>query len=540
MAGDQHRGGQVERQVFRLFGPAERAERHQRRRVPGVEHVLVAHQRPGVAGLLRLGAGLVLAAGDVHRAAFAVPGRNLVAPPQLPADAPVLDVVHPLVVGVDPLLRHEAHGAGLHGVDGFLRDRLARLVGLAHRHEPLVGQHRLDDLPGAGTARHHQLVLFRFHQQALRLQVGHDGLAGGEAVQPLVGGGRVVVDAGVEVQHADDRQPVALAHGVVVGVVRGRDLDHAGAEVLVHVVVGDHRDLAADQRQRHALADQVPVALVLGVHHHRHVAQHGLGPRGGHHQLLTRAVGQRVGDVPQKAVFLLALDFQVAHGGLQLRVPVDQALAAVDQALFVQPHKGFGDHLGQLLVHGEVLAAPVHRGAHAAHLPGDGVARLLFPVPHAGDEIFTAQRVPALALLLQLALHHDLRGDAGVVGARHPQRVVALHAVVARQAVHDGLVERVAHVQRAGHVGRRQLDGEVLAARRGLGAGLAAAAIAGAAQAGLLPRRAPLRLDGGGLEGFGQAGKTRLRKLFRHGGGRVQAAGLACGAAARRGTKAKP
>jgi hypothetical protein len=62
------------------------------------------------------------------------------------------------------------------------------------------------------------------------------------------------------------------------------------------------------------------------------------------------------------------------------------------------------------------------------------------------------------ALLLQLALDHDLGGDAGVVGAGHPQRVVAAHAVVARQRVHDGLVERVAHVQRAGDVGRRQLD----------------------------------------------------------------------------------
>jgi hypothetical protein len=33
-----------------------------------------------------------------------------------------------------------------------------------------------------------------------------------------------------------------------------------------------------------------------------------------------------------------------------------------------------------------------------------------------------AQVVAADALVLQLALHHDLRGDAGVVGARHPQR----------------------------------------------------------------------------------------------------------------------
>ena len=315
---------------------------------------------------------------------------------------------------------------------------------------------------------------------------------------------------------------MALPHRVVVGVVRRRDLDDAGAEVLVNVVVGNNGDFAPHQWQRDRLADQVLVALILRVHHHRHVAQHRFGSRGGHHQFFATAIGQRIGDVPQKTVFFGAFDFEVGDGGFQLRVPVHQALAAVDQALLVQPHEGFGDHLGQLVVHGEVFAAPVHRGAHAAHLAGDGVARVLLPLPHTGDEVLPAQVVAALFLLLQLALDHDLRGDAGVVGARDPRRVEALHAVVARQAVHDGLVERVPHVQRAGYVGRRQLNGEVLAARGGLGAGLARAAKTCAPQAGRLPRGAPRGLDGGGLEGFGQGGQARLRKRFRHVDGRTK------------------
>ena len=59
----------------------------------------------------------------------------------------------------------------------------------------------------------------------------------------------------------------------------------------------------------------------------------------------------------------------------------------------------------------------------------------------------------ALPLALQLALHHDLRGNAGVIRAGQPKRVEAAHAVIAREAVHDGLVEGMAHVQRARHVG---------------------------------------------------------------------------------------
>ena len=333
------------------------------------------------------------------------------------------------------------------------------MASLGHGHEPLVGQHRLDHRTGAGAARHHELVLLGLDQQAQRLQVGHDRLAGIEAVEAAVLFRRVVVDGGVQRQHADDRQLVAQAHCVVVVVVRRRDLDHAGAEFLVHVVVGNHRDEAVHQRQLDLLAHQVLVALVLGMHHHRHVAQHGLRARGGDRERAA-AVGQRVGDVPEEAVFFLALDFQVADRGLDGRVPVDQALAAIDQALVVELHEGLGDHLRQLVVHGEVLAAPVHRVAHAAHLAGDGVAGLLLPFPDLRDEVLAAQVVAAELLLLQLALHHDLRGDAGVVRARQPQRVGALHAVVARQAVHDRLVEGMAHVQGAGDVGRRQLDGE--------------------------------------------------------------------------------
>ena len=47
-----------------------------------------------------------------------------------------------------------------------------------------------------------------------------------------------------------------------------------------------------------------------------------------------------------------------------------------------------------------------------------------------------------------------------MVGADLPQRVVAAHPVVPDHEVHQRLLERMPHVQRAGDVGRRQLDAE--------------------------------------------------------------------------------
>ena len=72
-------------------------------------------------------------------------------------------------------------------------------------------------------------------------------------------------------------------------------------------------------------------------------------------------------------------------------------------------------------------------------------------------------RRPMLPLGGQLALDHHLGGDAGVVGARQPQRRLAAHALEADQHVLQRVVQRVADVQRAGDVRRRDDDRERLA-----------------------------------------------------------------------------
>ena len=215
--------------------------------------------------------------------------------------------------------------------------------------------------------------------------------------------------------------------------------------------------------------------------------------------VFLRAITEWIFNVPHEAIPLFAFHFQIAHCRLQHRVPVHQPLAPVDQALFVQFHKRRCHHGGHLRIHGEVLMLPGHRIPHTPHLLGNGRARLFLPFPHFGDKIFASQVVARLASSLQLSLDHNLRRNAGVVGAWHPQRVVATHAVVARQAVHDGLVKRMTHVQRARHIRRRQLDG-----KRWLGD------IKGRLiHATLLPQRTKMRLNCCGFKRLGEAVKAR-------------------------------
>src|SRR5262249_20214119 len=115
-----------------------------------------------------------------------------------------------------------------------------------------------------------------------------------------------------------------------------------------------------------------------------------------------------------------------------------------------------------------VREAPVGGGAEAAHLARDRRAGLLLPLPDAPDESVAAEVAPALALAFELPLDDDLGCDSRVIRADDPVCIVAAQAVVADQSVHQGLLERVPHVQRAGDVGRRQLDA-VGSARRSAG-----------------------------------------------------------------------
>ena len=156
--------------------------------------------------------------------------------------------------------------------------------------------------------------------------------------------------------------------------------------------------------------------------------------------------------------------------------PVDDAAALVDEALVIELAEGLPHRPGAALVHGEPGPVPVAGGAQLLLLLHDAVAVLVLPVPHPLQELLPAQVVAGQALVFpQLLLHLDLGGDAGVVRAGHPQRLVALHPLVADQDVLEGGVHGVAHVELARDVGGRHDDAEGLLVR--VGGGLEAARV---------------------------------------------------------------
>ena len=299
-----------------------------------------------------------------------------------------------------------------------------------------------------------------------RLEALHAGVLAGVLGQPPVGAD--------DVEHG---QAVALPDVEVDGVVAGRDLQRAGPRLDAHRLVGDDRHRPVRGRHEHVAAEQVLVALVLGVHGDAGVGRDRLRPRGGDDQvlagLLVVVVQHRIPEVPERAGLVIVLDLEVGERGAAVHAPVDDALAAVDEAVLVEVHERLAHGALPRLVHRERLALPVGRGPQPAVLLGDARARAPDEVPHALEERLAADVVPRDALGGQLALDERVDGDGGVVDAGQPERVVAEHAVPAHQRVLDGDGERVADVQLTGEVGRRHDHGErPLAALRAEGAGL--------------------------------------------------------------------
>ena len=247
----------------------------------------------------------------------------------------------------------------------------------------------------------------------------------------------------------------------------------------------------------------------------RTIAQHRLGPRRGNRDIVAHlaqrhvpvgilldiliglAARQRVLEVPHVTRHLDVLDFQIGNRGFEMRVPVHQPLAAIDQALAVHVHEDLDDGVVEVALfafrrigrarHGEGLARPVAGGAEAFQLPDDRPARGDLLLPDAGGEGVAAHLgARRLALGRHVTFGHHLGGDAGMVGAGLPQRVEAAHPVPADQDVLQRVVEGMPHVERPRDVRRRDHDAIAVGPRLRVGARPEASCLfPGAGDAGL-------------------------------------------------------
>ena len=163
---------------------------------------------------------------------------------------------------------------------------------------PLIGEPGLYHRVGAIAIGQHVLVRLDARDQPLRLEIGDDLLARGEAVHAAVRLGRVLIQPPALVEDIDDIEVVAAADLEVVEVVRRRDLDRAGAGLGIGVFIGDDRKPAPDQRQHRVLTKHRGIARIVGVDRHRGIAEHRFRTGGGDDYVFVFSIFQRIFNVP--------------------------------------------------------------------------------------------------------------------------------------------------------------------------------------------------------------------------------------------------
>ena len=390
------------------------------------------------------------------------------APPELTADTPVLNVFEPDAVCGLVFFGNEA--------DDVVHDGLERDVSeVFHRNEPLGRQTRLDGDLGALREADLVVIVLDFLEHAGGSEVFGDALAHLETVEAGIGRA-AFVDGAVFVEDVDGLEVVLLAEHIVVLVVGGSHFETAGAEVNLDIAVLDDGNLAADEGHDDALAFEPLVLGVFGVDAHRRVAHDGLGACRGDDCIAASlgvavddfllgagltgeiVVGEVVAQIVELRFLIDEEDLVVADGRAVGGVPVDHAQAAVDISFVVEVAEDLDDALRTAFVHGEGRAVPVARCAELAQLLKDDAAMGLGPVPCMDEELLACEIGFPDALRGEFGDDLGLRSDRGMVGAGHPEGVLALHARAAHEDVLNRIVEHVTHVEHTGHVWRGNDD----------------------------------------------------------------------------------
>ena len=301
-----------------------------------------------------------------------VVGWYAVSPPELAADAPVVDVLQPVAVGGDVLLGIELDVTVQHG-------RQCNVGKVLHGQIPLHAQAGFYGCVGVALGISHLVgvVLHLLHESCF-LQVLGNLLAHIHAVHAHVEA-CCLAECAVGVEDVYGLQVVGLAQVVVVHVVGGSNLQTACTELYLDIAVLDNGNNAAHQGYRHLVAFEPLVLGVLGVDAHGGIAHDGLGTCGGHHGIVSALLvlmqylaltscgdyGVGVGichivaQVVEVALLLAVDNLYVGKGCLCLGVPVYHAQTAVDESLLVQVAEHLQHALAACLVHGEGGAVPV-------------------------------------------------------------------------------------------------------------------------------------------------------------------------------------
>ena len=372
-------------------------------------------------------------------------------PPQLTADTPVLDVFHPMAIGILELRRIEFNVILHHRFQGDLCEVL-------HLQEPLHRQLRFDRHIGTFGETDFIFISFHLFHQAGCFQVFFDLLTNVETVHADIQT-TGFADRTVIIEYIDRGQIIFFAQHIVVHIVCRSHFQATGTELDIHIIILNHRDHAVYQRNNHFLPFQPSVLRIVRIDAHGRIPHDRFGTGCRNNRITPfRITFHLITKVIQFAMFFLIYNFFIGQGGQCFRIPVHHTDTAIDQSFLIEIDKNLDHAFGTQFVHRESRTVPITRRSQLTQLFKDDTSVLFLPFPSMFKKVFTCQ-VCLLNPLLCKAIHDFCFGcNRSVIRSRYPASVLPLHTGTADQNILDGIVKHVSHMKHASDVWGRNDD----------------------------------------------------------------------------------
>ena len=224
------------------------------------------------------------------------------------------------------------------------------------------GKSRLDDGIGPFGISYRRNIFFHFLKTACFSEHFLNLLAGDETVlayQNL----SLFIEFSMIVNDIRYRKIVAQTDFIVIDIVGRCNLEATCTESDFHIGVLNDRNLLVNQRDKHFLAFQPMIALVIRVDADCRISHNGLRAGRRNDDIFVRAFSVAIRDIISQMIEmtlgLLMYNFLVADSRMSFRIPVDHAYSPVNQAFLIEIYESVDDGFRQIRIHGELGTVPV-------------------------------------------------------------------------------------------------------------------------------------------------------------------------------------
>ena len=373
-------------------------------------------------------------------------------PPQLTADTPVFDILHPVTISILILSRIE--------LQLIIHYRWQSHIGkMLHFKEPLHRKFRFNSYIGTFRETYFIGISFHFFQQTCCSQIFFNLFANIEAVHTHIHTSSFT-DSSIIVEDINARQIVFLTQHIVVHIVSRCYLQTSCTELNIYIVVFNNWNHTVHQRHNHLLTLQPLILRVVRIDTHCSITHNCFRTSSCNNCITSFCVTfYLITQIKQLAVFFLINYFFITQCSQGFRIPVYHTDPTINQALIIKVDKYLDYTFAAFFIHCESSTIPVARCPQFTQLLQNNTSVFFCPSPCVLQELLTSQISLFNTLLCQFI--HDLCFccNRSMVSTRYPTSIFPHHTGTTYQNILNGIVKHVSHVENSGHIWRWNNDG---------------------------------------------------------------------------------